>query len=173
MTQEELMEKLGIVHKKTIYYGRTKQEVCEWCCPACAFEGAYPVILAEGRRQALMQEELAEWQAKNFKGTTTDDMILGMVEELGELAHCILKRKQGIRNFNKLDTEEIKAKIGDAFADVVIYGIQAMTKEGIDAVDALRITRSEVMKRDWVNNPGGDGYSQHKVIGNPIKKGDE
>ena len=113
----------------------------------------------------LKQKELKEWQVRNFGGGTTGDMIVGMIEELGELGRWYLKRKQGIRE--GANGGDLKAEIGDAFADVVIYGLQAMSEEGIDAEEALRLTIEKVLKRDWANNPAGIGESQHKQFENP------
>lgn len=56
------------------------------------------------------------WEAKNFPDSTADDNILGIIEEIGELAHAILKQKQGIRV-----NEDHTAKIKDAVADVMIF----------------------------------------------------
>lgn len=108
----------------------------------------------------LKQKELADWQEYNFGISSVEDMVLGMSEELGELAHWILKRKQGIRE--GANGNDCKAEIADAFADVVVFGIQAMTYEGIDAEDAFSNTVMKVLKRDWRNNPQGIGETQHK-----------
>ena len=107
----------------------------------------------------LKQKELNEWQKYNFSEGLTSDMIIGMLEELGELGHFYLKGKQGIREGANGDCKE---KMADAFGDVVIYGIQVMTSIGLDAEDVLRDTITEVLKRDWKNNPAGIGESRHK-----------
>ncbi len=102
----------------------------------------------------LRQQDLHEWQERNF-GTKPDDDLrctVGMAEELGELSHYILKTKQGIREGA---TSDCKAEIGDAFADVMIYGIQLMTSRGIDAEEILEKTIAMVLKRDWKKNPTG------------------
>lgn len=109
---------------------------------------------------SLKQRELNEWQKKNFGVSQVEDMVLGMAEEVGELAHWILKRKQGIREAS--NGGDCKEEIADAFADVVVFGIQAMSYEGIDAEKAFSNTVKEVLARDFVNNPSGKGYSQHK-----------
>ena len=110
---------------------------------------------------SLRQQDLHAWQESNF-GTKPDDDLrctVGMSEELGELSHFILKTKQGIREGNG---NSCKEEIGDAFADVIIYGIQLMTVRGIDAEKVLEETIAKVLKRDWKNNPKGVGLSQHK-----------
>ena len=110
----------------------------------------------------LKQEKLNEWQLKNFGESTTGVMIIGMAEELGELSHWYLKRKQGIRE--GANGGNFKAEIADAFADVVIYGIQAMSDEGIDAEQAIKETIEKVLARNWKDNPSGQGESQHKQL---------
>jgi NTP pyrophosphatase (non-canonical NTP hydrolase) len=109
----------------------------------------------------LRQKELHEWQKNNFGVTPEDDLkcTVGMAEELGELSHWILKTKQKIREGT---ASECKEEIADAFGDVMIYGIQLMTTRGIDAEKAIEKTIATVLKRDWRNNPSGNGYSQHK-----------
>lgn len=106
-----------------------------------------------------IQVEAAAWQARNFGEGTCEQMALGMAEEVGELCHAILKRGQKIRE--GANGDDMKEKIADAFADVVIFGLQLCTIENIDAETAITETWAEASKRDWVNNPSGAGYSQH------------
>jgi hypothetical protein len=44
---------------------------------------------------------------------------IGVIEEIGEAAHCVLKRIQGIRGFDNEDV--FMEKFGDALADGMIY----------------------------------------------------
>jgi NTP pyrophosphatase (non-canonical NTP hydrolase) len=112
---------------------------------------------------SLRQKELSAWQDENFGIHFADhdkDMILGMMEELGELAHFKLKGIQGIRG---VTPEIAREKIKDAFVDCVIFGVQLMTDLKIDAEEAFTEISTEVMKRDWKNNPTGEGESQHNA----------
>lgn len=120
---------------------------------------------------SLRQKELADWQQKNFKDGNVGDMMLGMVEELGELAHHILKYKRKIRNYAPENfskpgemVKKYREVVGDAFSDIIIYGIQIMTFEGIDAEVVLEKIIKEVLQRDFNVNPSGKGYSQHKQL---------
>lgn len=106
----------------------------------------------------LRQAEFAEWQRRNFGVPELSDMIHGMSEEVGEMNHWYLKGKQHIRNANE---DIAREKMADAFADTVVFGIQAMTCMGIDAEKFLEKVFNEVLARDWKNNPNGEGYSQH------------
>lgn len=57
------------------------------------------------------------WSVKNFNDKRAADF--GILEEIGEATHCVLKRIQGIRGF---DNEEFFLKeFGDALADIIIY----------------------------------------------------
>ena len=63
------------------------------------------------------QVEFFKWQSRNFKGTRREDMLFGVIEETGELAHAHLKGIQGIRH----TPEEILRQKRDAVADIFIY----------------------------------------------------
>ena len=62
-----------------------------------------------------IQSELKVWTEYNFGKQDSSIPILGMIEELGELSHAILKEKQGIRQSDFLADKK------DAIADIVIY----------------------------------------------------
>ena len=104
----------------------------------------------------LRQKELEIWQAKNFDVDKESLFLcaLGMAEEVGELSHSIIKGTQKIRE--GIDGIN-KENVADAFADVVIYGIQVLSLLGIDAEDTLRYTISYILKRDWIKNPVDGG----------------
>jgi len=99
----------------------------------------------------LRQKDLAEWQRRNFGEVSSEKLALGMAEELGELCHALLKRGQGIRE--GANGSDLKPEIADAFADCVIFGINLMENEGLDAELLLKQTIKKVLQRDWVNNP--------------------
>lgn len=99
----------------------------------------------------LRQQELSEWQDKNFGIANVERLALGMAEEVGELCHFVLKRSQGIRE--GVSGKEAKEGIIDSFGDSVIFGIQIMSAEGISAEEALKIVIDKVLKRDWIKYP--------------------
>jgi len=121
---------------------------------------------------SLRQKELHEWQIKNF-GTHPDDadrVFQGMVEEIGELAHAILKNKQHIREYSNdmvvgaygtmsPGDQKFRDNIADAFGDIIIYGIQLMTEHGIDAEWAISDTIEKVLQRDWRKDASGKSIS--------------
>ena len=61
--------------------------------------------------------QVGEWSTRNFGTRQASD--LGILEELGEATHGILKRFQNIRGFDNVET--FRAHVGDAFADMGIY----------------------------------------------------
>ena len=83
-----------------------------------------------------LQEQHKEWAFANFGEQETEDYALGMIEEVGELAHAVLKRKQGIRN-NENHDDNIK----DAIGDIVIYLIGFCNSEDIDLQDSFTSTK--------------------------------
>lgn len=65
----------------------------------------------------LLSQEVGEWSQRNFGDK--QEPYLGMVEELGELAHCLLKRRQAIRGYDNV--EYFRGEFIDALGDIGIY----------------------------------------------------
>ena len=86
----------------------------------------------------VIQLEVAVWNEFNFPNNTKENCILGIVEEIGELSHCILKQNQGIRK--ESSTEE---KLQDAIGDIVIYALNYCNYCGIDIMEALDSMHSD------------------------------
>jgi len=74
---------------------------------------------------------------------------MGMVEEMGELAHHLLKSRQGIRG-GDVDHE---AEIRDACADLVIFTMGIASHKGFDLGRVVDETWDQVKRRDWVQYP--------------------
>lgn len=91
-----------------------------------------------------LQKDLQAWQAENFppENRTLELLTLGVCEEAGELAHAVLKSKQGIRNMGEAD-------IIDACCDTIIYSLQVLSAMNVQAGPALSSTATQVMKRNW------------------------
>ncbi len=101
-----------------------------------------------------LQEEHMEWLEKNFPQQQGHDPLLGIVEELGELAHAHLKASQNIRG----TPEALHAEAFDAIGDIVIYLASYCNSNGFDLHDAVTYTWSKVQKRDWQKYPqDGEG----------------
>jgi hypothetical protein len=60
---------------------------------------------------------VGEWAKYNFGYKRAPH--IGVIEEIGEAAHCVLKRIQGIRGFD--DENIFMEKFGDALADGMIF----------------------------------------------------
>lgn len=105
----------------------------------------------KGRSIEALQQEHLVWVQHNFPDALNDSSqgLLGLVEEVGELAHAQLKGIQGIRH----TPEEIAEMKIDAVADIFIYLMSYCNSEGIDAASAINSTWDKVAKRDWVANP--------------------
>jgi hypothetical protein len=68
-------------------------------------------------KEIELVKQVGEWSAYNFAERRRPE--LGIVEEIGEAAHCILKRLQGIRGFD--NSEIFQKTFEDSLADAVIY----------------------------------------------------
>jgi NTP pyrophosphatase (non-canonical NTP hydrolase) len=102
-----------------------------------------------GKSFRIVQYEVIQWRKYNFPKSTAEQQFLGMVEEVGEISHAILKAQQGIRGYTEEDTAEIKDGIGD----LLIFLINFCDLNGWDALDILQETWEQVSKRDWQKNP--------------------
>lgn len=101
-----------------------------------------------------LQFEHAAWASRNFPDNTPAQAIMGLCEELGELAHAQLKGEQNIRG------DQWDNKV-DAVGDIVIYLAHYCTLSGINLGYAVEQTWRKVSQRDWVADPvGGDGTNE-------------
>lgn len=99
----------------------------------------------------VYQEEIIEWSHKNF-GEVPNSQIplrissfLGMVEEIGEIAHSILKLTQGIRGTREEHIEKIK----DGIADLMVFLLDFCGRNEMNADTLLRDVWNKVRQRDW------------------------
>ena len=101
------------------------------------------------------QEEHAAWVKTNFGFHDWRDPFMGVVEEIGELSHALLKQKQGIRGTHA----EHEAAAKDAVADIVIYLSDLCTTRGWDFAELVEDGWLEVKLRNWKKHPqdGKDG----------------
>ena len=89
------------------------------------------------------------WLNHNFPTQTREQIVFGMVEELGELCHHLLKREQGIRGGGVDHEYEIR----DACADLVIFMMGLADEEGFDLLTAINEAWDQVKRRDWIRFP--------------------
>lgn len=96
-----------------------------------------------------LQKQYTEWLDHNFPNSTAQDQMTGVFEEAGELAHHILKGKQGIRG--DCDFHEDEAK--DAVGDLIIFLMGFCSRKKWDLNDIVSTTWEKVKMRDWVKFP--------------------
>ena len=98
-----------------------------------------------------LQKERDEWVKRNFPEDQIEDSMFGAIEEIGELCHHHLKRKQGIRGQQSMHYSEML----DAVADCVIFLAGVASHLGVDYGELVSQTWADVKKRDWVKDPRG------------------
>lgn len=103
-----------------------------------------------------MQLELHAWDKKNFGKQDSYRSLLGVFEEVGELAHAHLKEEQGIR------ATDYEADAKDAIGDAIIYLANYCNARGFNLQDIIKETWDQVKERDWVKYP---------MTGRPEEKG--
>ena len=96
-----------------------------------------------------LQFEQGVWQEQNFPNSTEHQCFYGVVEEIGELSHALLKMDQGIRGTKQEHTAEAK----DAVGDIVIYLAGLCNKRGINLQSAVETAWREVKQRNWIKYP--------------------
>jgi NTP pyrophosphatase (non-canonical NTP hydrolase) len=94
-----------------------------------------------------LQQDLHAWRRNNFPNSDHMHQFLGVVEEVGELSHAVLKREQGIRGF-KSDQQ-----IQDAIGDITIFLMNYASAMGFNFATILANVSEEVMDRDWISFP--------------------
>ena len=90
------------------------------------------------------------WVEHNFPGQTPHQPLLGIVEEVGELAHSHLKYDQEIRG---IDWAEYHDQAVDAVGDIMIYIASYCNAAGLDMASCLETTWEVVSERDWIQYP--------------------
>lgn len=96
----------------------------------------------------ILQVEVRAWSDRNFPNSGADDKLLGVVEEIGELAHAVLKSRQGIRG----NAKQHEAAEQDAIGDIVIYLLDYCGKRGWSLDTLVRTAWAEVQHRDWMKH---------------------
>lgn len=82
----------------------------------------------------VIRREIHEWAEVNFE---FHGPKLGVLEEMGEMTHCILKQFQGIRGFD--DKIFFKKEFTDAVADIGIYLLHSASIAGVSIVNEIEI----------------------------------
>lgn len=98
---------------------------------------------------ATLQEEHAAWERHNFGVQPAHRSFFGIVEEVGELAHALLKSEQGIRG----SQEKFDQLAQDALGDILVFMASYANKRGWDLQEILEQVWGEVKQRDWKRFP--------------------
>ncbi len=104
------------------------------------------------------QQEHKKWLSHNFPGQTDHQALLGVIEEVGELAHAHLKHEQGIRGY---DDAKYRKEAGDAIGDIIVYLASYCNTNGFDLDLCLELAWEEVSNRDWKHDPTRGTASSH------------
>ena len=92
-----------------------------------------------------LQTEQRQWVEHNFPGRDWTQPFMGVVEEVGELSHALLKQRQGIRGTHA----EHEAAAKDAVGDIVVFLADLCSARGWDFQTIVDETWAEVRQRDW------------------------
>ena len=98
-----------------------------------------------------IQYEQEVWSKNNFHDRRPYWAALGVCEEIGELAHTILKREQRIRVSESED--DINFLEMDAIGDIVIFLMEFCNQRGYDLQTIIETTWNTVRQRDWKKFP--------------------
>jgi NTP pyrophosphatase (non-canonical NTP hydrolase) len=96
-----------------------------------------------------IQADHHSWIQHNFPTETNHQAVFGMIEELGEITHHLLKREQGIRGEGVNHAAEIR----DGCADLVIFMMTLADNEGFVLLEAINEAWDQVKRRDWIQYP--------------------
>jgi NTP pyrophosphatase (non-canonical NTP hydrolase) len=99
------------------------------------------------------QEELSGWANHNFPTETREIVVLGLVEEVGELCRTLVKKHQGIRGTAEEWDQEAFKEIGDVFIKLV----HVCHVWGLDIEEVVSERWKVIRDRDFVANRIGHG----------------
>jgi NTP pyrophosphatase (non-canonical NTP hydrolase) len=97
-----------------------------------------------------LQEEHKRWSEANFDSVYPDpntfwQPIFGVMEELGELTHALLKQSQNIRGSSAEHVQKQK----DAIGDITIFLASTCSALGFDFQELVETTWNEVKVRNY------------------------
>lgn len=99
-----------------------------------------------------LQSERSEWAAHNFGNQNPWELFMGIVSEIGELAHAYSHGHRGIRTRENHTLNE-----QDAIADIVIYLAGYCSARGWDFEELVERVWRQVQQRDWKADPENAG----------------
>lgn len=112
--------------------------------PSCTCEDCGKLNISECGCPGL-QAKIAQWRKKNFPDASKLEGLAVVTEELGELAHVIVKQHQGIRKDSSTD-----AHLEDALGDTTIALMALADMLGYDLLEVAEHISKKVLQRDWL-----------------------
>lgn len=97
-----------------------------------------------------LQRAHKRWLHHNFPNQKPHQALLGLAEEVGELAHAHLKYEQGIRGYSG---EKYREEAGDAIGDIIIYLASYCNTNGFNMQYEVVKAWDQVLARDWQKDP--------------------
>lgn len=101
----------------------------------------------------LLQEDMADWQQRNFGDGDELSASVGLAEEVGEVCRAVVKRHQGIRGTREEWDAEIRKEVGDVFIKLV----DVARTYRFDLADAIAERWGTIQRRNWKADPQGHG----------------
>jgi len=101
-----------------------------------------------------MQGEIKAHMESQGVKQTDELMLIGALEELGEVSHAILKYKQGIMGYT---VEKCLAEIADGVGDVVIYLSQLCEETGLSIETSIMEAADRVLNRTYAERLAKQG----------------
>lgn len=95
-----------------------------------------------------LQQRITDWQHHNFPNCSDWELALGVAEESGEIADCVLKAHRKLRA-----DEYGEDRLQDAIGDTLIYLIGLCSLRGWKMSQILCGTADLVLKRAWKEDP--------------------
>lgn len=98
-----------------------------------------------------LQRRTAEWMVKQPWAPDQQpwELLLGVQEEVGELARAHLKQHQKIRGSSEMWEQKGKDAVGDIFVFLAGY----CAARGWSLQECIEMATDEVFKRDWTKFP--------------------
>ena len=102
------------------------------------------------------QAEIGSWARRNFGHGQLPVKTLGLCEEAGEVARCVVKDAQRIRGTH----EEWMKLLGEELADVMIKCFDVADYVGVDLWLEFHTRWKVVSQRDFRANPQAHGLPE-------------
>jgi len=103
-----------------------------------------------------LQAEMEAWLDHNFPDEDPVLTALGLMEEVGEVARCLVKRRQLIRGTIAEWNTELEKELGDVFIKLV----HLCVVEGLDLAEVVLCRWAVIRERDMIADRLGHGLPE-------------